>query len=54
MFRSLTVTLCHTTLSFVPPETTSSVKPLDVLVNAEFKHVVEQLQNQHVHSNAQM
>lgn len=28
---------CHTTLALVPPLTTSSVQPLDVSVNAEFK-----------------
>lgn len=45
---------CHTTLVLVPPGTTSLVQPLDVSVNAEFKNFVEQLQNEHMHSNVQM
>jgi transposase-like protein len=42
---------CHTSIALVPPGTTGLVQPLDVAINAEFKAIVDRLQNEHMHAN---
>ena len=39
---------CKTTVAFVPPGCTSLVQPLDVVVNAKFKQIVDHLQTEHM------
>ena len=45
---------CRTAVALVPPGTTSLVQPLDVSVNAEFKGIIERLQNEHMHANVSL
>ncbi len=42
---------CRTLIALVPPGTTWLVQPLDVAINAEFKVIVDRLQNEHMHKN---
>ena len=42
---------CKTTLVLVPPGCTSLVQPLDVVVNGQFKQIVDRLQTEHMQQN---
>lgn len=42
---------CKTEVALVPPGCTNIIQPLDVSFNAEFKGIIDQLQNEHMSEN---